>query len=47
MVDCVRAKVACVEASLEAARSVHEITGARSTSNRYRLDRFLAKVLRG
>jgi alkylation response protein AidB-like acyl-CoA dehydrogenase len=39
-VDCVRAKVACVEASLAAAGEIHEVTGARSTSNKYRLDRF-------
>ncbi|WP_371537790.1 acyl-CoA dehydrogenase family protein [Streptomyces sp. NBC_01023] len=39
-VECFRAKVACVEASLEAAGSMHEVTGARSTSNAYRLDRF-------
>jgi alkylation response protein AidB-like acyl-CoA dehydrogenase len=35
-----RAKVAALEASLEAAGSVHELTGARSTANRYGLDRF-------
>lgn len=39
-VDCFRAKAACVEASLEAAGSMHEVAGARSTSNAYRLDRF-------
>ena len=40
VVDAVRSKVASVTASLEAAGNVHELTGARSTSNSYRLDRF-------
>jgi len=39
-VQCFRSKVASVEASLEVTSSVHEISGARSTSNKYRLDRF-------
>ncbi|MFJ4921222.1 acyl-CoA dehydrogenase family protein [Streptomyces sp. NPDC088725] len=39
-VDCFRAKVAAVEASLEAAAEIHEITGARSTSNAYGYDRY-------
>ncbi|MWA03250.1 hypothetical protein F8568_023300 [Actinomadura sp. LD22] len=39
-VDGFRTKVACVEASLAVASTVHELTGARSTSNKYRLDRF-------
>jgi alkylation response protein AidB-like acyl-CoA dehydrogenase len=39
-IDGFRAKVACVEASLEAAGTVHEITGARSTSVKFGLDRF-------
>ncbi|MFD0920164.1 acyl-CoA dehydrogenase family protein [Saccharopolyspora rosea] len=39
-VAAIRAKVACVEASLAAASTVHEVSGARSTSNRFRLDRF-------
>lgn len=39
-VDCFRAKVAAVEAALEAAAEIHEITGARSTSNAYRYDRY-------
>jgi alkylation response protein AidB-like acyl-CoA dehydrogenase len=39
-VDGFRAKVACVEASLEAAATVHEITGARATSSKFGLDRF-------
>jgi alkylation response protein AidB-like acyl-CoA dehydrogenase len=39
-VDGFRAKVACVEASLEAAAMVHEITGARATSGKFGLDRF-------
>ncbi|MFJ5291883.1 acyl-CoA dehydrogenase family protein [Streptomyces sp. NPDC088348] len=40
IVDCFRAKVAAVEASLEATAGIHEITGARSTSNAYRYDRY-------
>jgi alkylation response protein AidB-like acyl-CoA dehydrogenase len=39
-VDGFRAKVACVGASLEASGTVHEITGARSTSGKFGLDRF-------
>jgi alkylation response protein AidB-like acyl-CoA dehydrogenase len=39
-VDGFRAKVACVEASLEAAAMVHEIAGARATSGKFGLDRF-------
>ena len=39
-VDGFRAKVACVEAALEAAAMVHEITGARATSGKFGLDRF-------
>jgi len=39
-VDGFRAKVACVQASLEAAAMVHEITGARATSGKFGLDRF-------
>lgn len=40
VVDCFRAKVAAVGASLEAADEIHEITGARSTSHAYRYDRY-------
>ncbi|MFE2373719.1 acyl-CoA dehydrogenase family protein [Streptomyces sp. NPDC059398] len=40
VVDCFRAKVAAVEASLEAAAGIHEITGARSTSHAYGYDRY-------
>lgn len=39
-IDGYRAKVACLESSLDAANQVYELTGARSTSNKYRLDRF-------
>ncbi len=39
-IDCFRSKVASVEASLAAAAEIHEVTGARSTSNVYRLDRY-------
>jgi alkylation response protein AidB-like acyl-CoA dehydrogenase len=39
-VDGFRTKVACVEASLEASSTVHELTGARSTANKFGLDRF-------
>lgn len=39
-VDGFRAKVACVDASVEAAAAVHEITGARATSGKFGLDRF-------
>lgn len=39
-IDGYRAKVACLESSLDAAGQVFELTGARSTSNKYRLDRF-------
>ncbi|MGI5472991.1 acyl-CoA dehydrogenase family protein [Streptomyces sp. CA-132043] len=39
-IDCFRAKVAAVDASLEAAAGIHEVTGARSTSHAYRLDRY-------
>jgi alkylation response protein AidB-like acyl-CoA dehydrogenase len=39
-VDGFRTKVACVEASLEAAAMVHEITGARATAGKFGLDRF-------
>jgi alkylation response protein AidB-like acyl-CoA dehydrogenase len=35
-----RSKVASVEASLAATSQIHELTGARSTSNKFRLDRF-------
>ncbi|MCD2195842.1 desulfurization protein [Actinomycetospora endophytica] len=35
-----RAKVAAVEAGLEASAAVHELTGARSTANAHGLDRF-------
>lgn len=40
IIECFRAKVASVEASLAAAAGIHEITGARSTSNAYRYDRY-------
>jgi alkylation response protein AidB-like acyl-CoA dehydrogenase len=40
VVDGVRAKVAAVEAALAVTAEVHEITGARSTSNAYRFDRY-------
>ncbi len=39
-VDGFRTKVACVEASLEAAGMVHEVTGARATAGKFGLDRF-------
>jgi alkylation response protein AidB-like acyl-CoA dehydrogenase len=39
-IDAFRAKVSCVEGALDVTAAVHEITGARSTSNKYRLDRF-------
>jgi alkylation response protein AidB-like acyl-CoA dehydrogenase len=39
-VDAIRAKVACVDAALQATAAVHELTGARGTSNKYRFDRF-------
>nr|WP_296768878.1 acyl-CoA dehydrogenase family protein [Rhodococcus sp. (in: high G+C Gram-positive bacteria)] len=39
-IDGYRSKVACVESSLAAAGQIFELTGARSTSNKYRLDRF-------
>ncbi|MEU6131954.1 acyl-CoA dehydrogenase family protein [Saccharopolyspora sp. NPDC047091] len=39
-VDCFRAKVTAVESSLDAAAEIHEITGARSTSNTHGYDRF-------
>jgi alkylation response protein AidB-like acyl-CoA dehydrogenase len=38
--DAFRAKVACVDASLAAAEEIFEITGARSTSNKFGLDRY-------
>lgn len=38
--DCFRTKVAAVETSLDAASGIHEITGARSTANTYRYDRY-------
>jgi alkylation response protein AidB-like acyl-CoA dehydrogenase len=39
-VDAFRAKVASVEAALETAGMVHELTGARSTASAFGLDRF-------
>jgi alkylation response protein AidB-like acyl-CoA dehydrogenase len=39
-VDGFRAKAACVEASLAAAATIHEVAGARATSGRFGLDRF-------
>jgi alkylation response protein AidB-like acyl-CoA dehydrogenase len=39
-VDGFRAKVACVEAALLAAATVHEVCGARATSGKFGLDRF-------
>lgn len=39
-VDCFRTKVTCIEAALTASETVHELCGARGTSNAYRLDRF-------
>ncbi|MFD7923793.1 acyl-CoA dehydrogenase family protein [Streptomyces sp. NPDC059740] len=39
-IDCFRSKVASVEAALAATADIHEVTGARSTSNLYRLDRY-------
>lgn len=39
-VDGFRAKAACVEASLAAAATIHEVAGARATSARFGLDRF-------
>jgi alkylation response protein AidB-like acyl-CoA dehydrogenase len=36
----VRAKLACIDAALTVTGELHGITGARSTSNTYRLDRF-------
>ncbi|MEU1785328.1 acyl-CoA dehydrogenase family protein [Streptomyces sparsogenes] len=35
-----RAKVASTQAGLEVTSRIHDLTGARSTSNKYRLDRF-------
>jgi alkylation response protein AidB-like acyl-CoA dehydrogenase len=35
-----RAKIASIEAALKVTGELHELTGARSTSNTYRLDRF-------
>lgn len=39
-IEMVKAKVACTSAALDATARVHDLTGARSTSNSYRLDRF-------
>ncbi len=39
-IACHRSKVASFDAALEVTGSIHELTGARSTSNRYALDRF-------
>jgi alkylation response protein AidB-like acyl-CoA dehydrogenase len=39
-VHAVRAKLACIDAALTVTGELHGITGARSTSNTYRLDRF-------
>lgn len=38
--DALRAKVASIEAALKTTNELFELTGARSTSNAYRLDRF-------
>jgi alkylation response protein AidB-like acyl-CoA dehydrogenase len=35
-----RAKIACTRAGLDVSSRIHDLTGARSTSNRYRFDRF-------
>lgn len=40
LVHGVRAKVACVDAALTVTGELHALTGARSTANAYRLDRF-------
>jgi alkylation response protein AidB-like acyl-CoA dehydrogenase len=39
-VSCHRAKVADIDAALAVTSGIHELTGARSTANTYRLDRF-------
>ena len=40
LVHAVRAKVACVDAALTTTGELHAVTGARSTANKYGLDRF-------
>ncbi|WP_459981778.1 acyl-CoA dehydrogenase family protein [Nocardioides sp. AN3] len=40
LVEAFAVKVACVRASLEVTSGIFELTGARSTSNKYRFDRF-------
>jgi alkylation response protein AidB-like acyl-CoA dehydrogenase len=39
-VHAVRAKLACIDAALTVTSELHNLTGARSTANKYRLDRF-------
>lgn len=39
-IETFKTKVACTNAALNAAGRVHDLTGARSTSNRYRFDRY-------
>ena len=39
-IACHRSKVASFDAALEVTSGIHELTGARSTSNKYGLDRF-------
>jgi alkylation response protein AidB-like acyl-CoA dehydrogenase len=38
--DMLKVKVACTRSALEVSSRLHDLTGARSTSNVYRLDRF-------
>lgn len=40
VIDATRAKVACVQASLQAGERLFELTGARSTADKHRYDRF-------
>jgi alkylation response protein AidB-like acyl-CoA dehydrogenase len=40
MVHAMRSKAASVDAALTTTQGIHELTGARSTANTYRLDRF-------
>ncbi|WP_113701187.1 acyl-CoA dehydrogenase family protein [Nonomuraea lactucae] len=40
VVEMFKVKVACTAAALDASARLHDLTGARSTSNGYRLDRF-------
>lgn len=40
LADVLRTKAACVDAALKTTSELFELTGTRSTANRYRLDRF-------